>query len=35
MNGRTPRQAFIEGMLKAESVKEVTAKPKQTKLKAA
>jgi transposase InsO family protein len=35
MNGRTPRQAFIEGLPKTESVKEVTAKPKQPKLKAA
>jgi transposase InsO family protein len=35
MNGRAPAQAFIEGLPKPASQKEVTAKPKPTKLKAA
>lgn len=35
MNGRTPRQAFIEGLPKIDQTREVTATPKQTKLKAA
>ena len=34
MNGRTPALAFIEGLPKTESVKGVTDKPKQPKLKA-
>ncbi|MCA3646216.1 MAG: hypothetical protein IOC54_07615 [Methylobacterium sp.] len=34
MNGRTPAQAFIEGLPNA-SQQEVTARPKQTKLKTA
>jgi hypothetical protein len=34
MNGRTPIQAFIDGLPKPQN-EEVTAKPKQPKLKAA
>ncbi len=35
MNGRTPATAFIEGLPKPASQKEVTPKPNQPKLKAA
>lgn len=35
MNGRTPAKAFIEGLPKPANPKEVTASPKQPKLKAA
>lgn len=35
MNGRTPSQAFLEGLPKPDTQKEVTATPKQLKLKAA
>jgi len=35
MNGRTPAQAFINGLPKPASQQEVTARPKQPKLKAA
>jgi len=35
MNGRTPLQAFIEGLPKPANQREVTAKPKHPKLKAA